>query len=633
MKEKEMKELSPKVEEIGMIRQMYRCSLPEQVRIEIRRKIRKFKKVLGQPTPKKVDPIPGMLAEAKRLLSAWQLEASLSLVEGILELDSENRRALQLKGVLLGNLGKLKESLSVTLSTLEKYPLDVPSLKQLRALGYKPKEASRITAIAYARNYNYDPVICLECAEYLYDAELFAESVELCEVGLAAISALKYTAKLALVAGQLKIEKAKALEADGKLKDAEDLYCSLLVEPAVGRSAVVGLARCLLEYGKSDRAESLLEAIGKKATVFSSLMLDVLQAQGRLRDSYLLYRKRPVSRAMAKAFSMPHPPEELNICDSANKFKKALILLEGGPGDEIRFSTLYNDIADKFLKVTMTCDPRLESVMSRSFPHISFIPVPRRRREFVENMLDRTKIPDAVLFQCVTDNVLEESSKYEVVCSILDTLADVRPNFDSFPTSKNSLQPCEALVSYWSEQLEPTKKVRIGLAWRSMLQTVARNKHYFTVNQLVSLKDIPNCEFWLLQPGVTEGEIAFLRQHIDIHVPKDLDLVDDFENQLALISCLDYVISPFTTTGELAAACGVPVLLTSTSRNTTWRRQKSGYDIWHSNATIISIPEESSKQKVVEETVHYLNEQIAGLDCRKRKPIEVVSVAERESDM
>src|SRR5690606_24463000 len=75
-----------------------------------------------------------------------------------------------------------------------------------------------------------------------------------------------------------------------------------------------------------------------------------------------LYRQYPTGMILDTFF--PKRWDALKRSDS-----RVVVAVEGGPGDELRFSCLYQDLREKWGdKVTVTCDPRLLSVMKRSFP-------------------------------------------------------------------------------------------------------------------------------------------------------------------------------------------------------------------------------------------------------------------------
>jgi hypothetical protein len=183
--------------------------------------------------------------------------------------------------------------------------------------------------------------------------------------------------------------------------------------------------------------------------------------------------------------------------------------------------------------------------------------------------------------------VIVAAKDVDLVCSVLDTLADLRPNRESFrKTKRPPLEPHPELRKYWAAKTKASGRTNIGLSWRSMLQSVARNRHYLTAEDLAPLADV-DADFWLFQPKATPEEIEHLRSFLTLHIPDDFDLVNDFEGQLALAANMDCVISPFATTGELAGAVGTPTILISTTKSTTWRRNPDGSDIWHDKSQIV----------------------------------------------
>lgn len=94
-------------------------------------------------------------------------------------------------------------------------------------------------------------------------------------------------------------------------------------------------------------------------------------------------------------------------------------------------------------------------------------------------------------------------------------------------------------------------------------------------------------DLWIVQPDPTEPELGILGSgRARVAVPA-FDVVDDFENLAAFFVCMDAVISPFTTTAELAGALGVPTFMLSTTHITAWRRGPDGADFWHRSARVV----------------------------------------------
>jgi tetratricopeptide (TPR) repeat protein len=574
----------------GVLRSLYRRVVPLSLRREVRRVTRSLRRrgrTKASPAGK-VQAQKHLLQEAKGLLSEWKLEEALTRVEAALEIDPTLLRALQLRAHLLSCMGRLDEAREAAWQTVRLYPLNAAGRRQLRALGEVPPTVTRESALELITASRYSVDTIAQAVTCLYDAELFEDSLELCSLGLVAASRLSEGRRTRIWA-QFMHARGLALEALHRHDEAIRTWEALLSDPSCAVVAATGLARCYFEAGSPEKAEQTLSAAtppGPNGPPFSPFLFDVFQASERIRDSYELYRKRPISMSIASFFGCP-PPTQLTLDDPINRTRSALVLLEGGPGDELRFSSLYPALASRFARLTLTCDPRLHGILQRSFPEIDFLPTTRHRREFVRRMDDRTLVPNGLLVPFMSDDVVRLGRGYDLVCSLLDTLADLRPNRKSFRLSEpRLLRPRDDLRLDWQQHLAP-RKLRIGLAWRSMLQTVARNRHYCRIEHLRPLTEIPNVEFWCLQPDADPEELHELTPFLPIRIPTGLDLIDDLEGQLALISCLDWVISPFTTTGELAGAAGTRTILVSTTRNTSWRRNPDGTDVWRQNVTIV----------------------------------------------
>jgi len=546
--------------------------------------------VIPQPKPAPVPTAKELTKRAKELQKSWKLREALANVDQALLLAPGHQEALQFRGTLLMDLGEIELARKSAAELIRAYPIDPLAIRQHRALGMPFEAPSRERALAASIAAGATATAFKNAASYLYEAELFAECLEFCNLALVAAvrPPLKQPVSKRTIIS-IEMQKGLAYEGLHQTERAIAVYESILSTGEPYGSPASGLARCLLEIGQPEKAEAILRTAGFKKDgepPFTPLMLDVLQARGKILESYQLYRRKPVTVALGSLFGRPTVISDLDINDASNLAKTALLLSEGGPGDEFRLSTTYADLANHFSELTITCDPRVESLMVRSFPAITFLPSARYRREIAQKIENRDLISDATLFQTLSDQAIHLGKTKDVVCSVLDTLADIRPSAEAFANAKNSnLVPDPVKRAQWRQQVDPSR-LNVGIAWRSMLQSVARNRHYLSAGDLMPLASVPNVHFWLLQPKATDEELAFLKARLSLRIAEGLDLVDDFEGQAAFISNLDAVVSPFATTGELASALGVPTFLVSTTRSTLWRRTESGGDIWHRNTRI-----------------------------------------------
>ncbi|WP_192814198.1 tetratricopeptide repeat protein [Nitratireductor pacificus] len=536
-------------------------------------------------------PEQRLAVEAKELLSKWDLEAALAKADEALTLKPNLQKALQLRVTILSNLGRLEDARRAVRILGGLYPLDPSARRQMRALELDAPPVSRSIAMHVVEQSGWRASTISQAAQYLYDGEKFEDALDFCVYGMATVSRITDRKRRTTVRNNLIHCRALSLESLHRYEEAIATYEQLFPSGKDNLRATMGVARCSLELNRAEHAETMLRAgyaEQKDPWPFSPLNLDALQAQRKIKESYELYRKKPISAAISKYFNVHVKPSEINIVSGYYRDKSALLLSEGGPGDEFRLCTTYSDLSRLFGRLTITCDPRLTTIMRRTFPDIEFLPTARHRRELVRDMPDRKTLTDATLFQCVSDQAIVVGKDCDLVCSVLDCLADIRPNPETFEGKGGVLKPLPHLADDWRRNIGNNCRPQVGIAWRSLLQTVARNRHYLTVDDLRGLSALKNVDFWLLQPGATEEEISQLSSFVSLKIPEGLDLLDDFEGQLAMTSTLDAVLSPFTTSGELAGAAGVPTILLSTTSNTMWRRNKDGTDIWRPNVTIAS---------------------------------------------
>lgn len=538
---------------------------------------------------------PQTFEKAKALYASCEWKKALACVDSALKRNGTDQNLLGLRGRILLAMGRLEEARSCASALLALYPLDKHGRQQLAALGVSLPPARVSAALEHIKEQT--PGSYVQAAEYLYDGELFEAAIDVCDQG---IEAGKETATLLRL-------KANSLYELNRYEEAAQVY-QHLSETYPRSQGAIGLARSLLEMGKPAQAEAAYTATdGEPPLPWSPALLDALQAQGKIRESYLYYRERPLSVDVAEYFGM-EAPRSIDLNTGRLKNKSTFLLSEGGPGDEARISSIYLDLIPHFKDLCISSDPRLIAIMRRTFPEIKFLPVSRYRANVARDMNDRQKVKDQRVFHCVSDDAAEFGRTVDFVAALFDTLADVRHTRESFTDSQRRyLLPDPDLKSTWRSKVRHSSRAQIGIAWRSMLETATRSRHYFSVEDLRPLLSM-DADFWVLQPRVRDDELTKLRSMGSIRVPNGLDLVDDIEGQLALMSCLDCVVSPFATTGELASAAGVPTILVSGSRNTLWRRNDDGTDIFSPSTRIVSGNPLHDKLSAVE---------AAALDVRK----------------
>lgn len=539
-----------------------------------------------------------LLTQARALRKAWRLDDALNKINEALTAQPNNTKALCLKADILINLGSPDHAVLCCNAVLELSPFDLGAISLLKSVGKKVK-FTKEGVLEFLATHDR-PEYRLAAAAYLNEDGYFSEVIDITASAGPATPVIR---------SKLFLERGRAFELLGRYIEAVAAYRQVdkTISAKLAWEATSGIARCELEAGNAEAALRALDgiAIGKHH-------IPALYAVGDIRTAHLSYRSRASSHSIAHCFGLP-PPETINIKSGCYSSKEALILVEAGPGDEIRFASMYNELAAWFRDLTITCDPRLHSLLVRSFPNIRFMPVPRYRKEFppAGGLSDRMGLPDVSLTPFMNDEALAYARTCGFVCSILDTLGEFRAERSDFRNSPSQLIPDPSLVQFFKGQGD---RMRIGIAWRSILLSTTRNLHYLQVEDLQPLAGIKDAEFWVLQAGISEQELQTLKSILpNVKVP-NIDLRDDFEGQAALMSTMDCVISPLTTTAELAGMIGVRTYLLSATHTTTWRRNLDGTDIWYENGRLVHGNPVHDRRSLMENVVA----QILG----KQLPIE-----------
>jgi len=227
-----------------------------------------------------------------------------------------------------------------------------------------------------------------------------------------------------------------------------------------------------------------------------------------------------------------------------------LVASEQGVGDDILFLSCLPDLLGHAGKITVETDPRLHTMLARTFPGIGL----------VEKQLRLTE--DGVAVHDYRDLVREKGFTHAVYSG------DLPARFRAGPTAGNAiagyLHPDDAEREHWQNWLRSLGPgPYLGLCWRSgTYVTRQRRTGYFSPEELTA--QIPDGAVTLisLQYGDAGDELQRVLENtgVRIHNPPGLDQVKELDRVLALMTCLDLIVTPATTVQALAGASGVPTI-------------------------------------------------------------------------
>ena len=293
-----------------------------------------------------------------------------------------------------------------------------------------------------------------------------------------------------------------------------------------------------------------------------------------------------------------------------------LLLAIFGPGDEIRFASIYNLFTNEFptQNISVACLPRFLALFSRSFPSLNFVPVERPRNSDTINLDDYSLVPGSDIIGVVNNRAVKALERSDKLLFVTDLLHRCLPSYEAFPGTAYLYADPEK-VDAFTKRL-PIDTVLIGLSWRSSLKTHSRDEHYLTVEQLEPLFSVPGFIFVNFQYDECAEDLAWIQQRYPGKVIdfEDVDHYNDFDSVAALMKCMHLMISPATTVVELAGALGCPTWLFSNSSEIDWRKiDMAGTDVWHNNTKIVEGKVLGDKKSLVaelhERLIQYIDEK------------------------
>ncbi len=254
---------------------------------------------------------------------------------------------------------------------------------------------------------------------------------------------------------------------------------------------------------------------------------------------------------------------------------KILILREQGIGEEVLFSSVYQEIIDKFKDIKIEADKRLVSVFNRSF----------KNDIFVEDG-----------YYSKTSNI----SEFDNVVYAGSIIKFFRKRKSDFTNSKYLIARNDIIDKYKEKLSNYKEKLKVGISWKSVINIYGSLKSLsikdfeplFTSHRLIIN----------LQYGNVEKDKEYLSsQNKNLKIFDELDLFNDIEACMGLLKNLDLFITVSNSTAHFAGALGIPTILICPKKSSTYYYwdTNNGSSIWYKNIKVLGV--ESSINKTIEQ--------------------------------
>jgi tetratricopeptide (TPR) repeat protein len=292
----------------------------------------------------------------------------------------------------------------------------------------------------------------------------------------------------------------------------------------------------------------------------------ILLLRGEFEKGWELYKWRwGISASSIERFhtKIPHW-DGINADKSLNIFLWA----EQGIGDEIFYFGILKNYFKIHSRVIISAEKRLHGIFKRSMPKVEFIDRKKIDTEFIESTIDfQAPMGDLGYFYSV--NKIFDANQHKPFLHV--------NNFSSVGVEKRN--------HVFKD------KILCGLSWKSANKDIGLSKSLNLI-ELAPLLLIENVEFVSLQYGSTKDEIEYIKKSIgiNIHTIDELDIYNDIDGLLSLISDCDFVVTTSNITAHLTGSIGKKgmVLLPFTKGKIWYWHSGEGQSTWYPSLQLAS---------------------------------------------
>ena len=360
----------------------------------------------------------------------------------------------------------------------------------------------------------------------------------------------------------------------------------------------INIASILIDTGRFAEGEPY----AKRAIEYEP---DSVKGNANLGFSYLGQRKfkegwKQYRYAIGTETRPRHQYQDEPMWDGKGKGNIALIS-EQGIGDVISFASMIPDAVEWAKKndsqIIVDCEKRLQPLLQRSFPDAKVYGT------MLQPTVEWDEVPDYSL-------IMGQLGEY------------YRTDVKDFPGTPY-LVPDPDRVIQWKALFESKKKPVIGIAWRGGIPRTGARFRQWDLEQLLPILKSVDAHFVSLQYRSSEKEIAaFKKLHpeIDLVEYPYATLSNDYDDTVAMVACMDHVVTMQTAINHVAGALGVPCW-THVPNNSQWRYGE-GYEdmLWAKSIRIIRQKTKGEWSDTIKETAEALSANFPRVQKGNGKP-------------
>lgn len=240
--------------------------------------------------------------------------------------------------------------------------------------------------------------------------------------------------------------------------------------------------------------------------------------------------------------------------------KTILVYSEQGLGDEIMFASCLPEVASRAKLCVIECTKKIAPLLERSFPG---------------TLVHGGEQTDDCSW-------LTAAPKIDWQVAMGSLPLRFRNRRSDFPQHQGYLKADPSRVERWKARLDGLGGgLKIGISWRGGTRKTRRRIRSCELEDLLPLLRSQTAHFVSLQYGEYGEELSRLDNQHGVKVHHWREAIEDYDENAALVSALDLVISVCTAVIHLGGALGRPVWVMVPSAP-EWRYQNAGEEMpWY----------------------------------------------------
>ena len=267
--------------------------------------------------------------------------------------------------------------------------------------------------------------------------------------------------------------------------------------------------------------------------------------------------------------------------DEINPNSKILIIKEQGVGDEILFSSMYNDLINQCKNITIECDERLMQIFKRTYQKDIFF-----KYGYFSSAKKSIKKFDKVIYAGSLTKYFRKNKSDFINKPFIKSDVNVDNNIS------------EKLIKF-------NKTIKIGLSWKSVVNIYGGLKSL----NLRNFEKIFNKDRTIinLQYGDVNKEINDLNNYgYKIYNFNEIDLFNDFDSVISILKNIDVFVTVSNSTAHFAGALGVPTILICPKKSSTYYYwdYENGKTPWYESVFVIKL------ENSIDRTIDLVNKMI-----------------------